>query len=606
MTAILLKWYPGDHIAGFLLVVLAQATLLAGIALLLCVRLHRNAAARHLVLLSAILSVAICPVATCLFDVAGLSFRILPTSSREISSQASPMQPVTQPPIDLEAATQSTEGELVEPAVPVVSETTIGEPIAGDALLPAVQDQPVPFSWWDAARAAFTVVLLTWAGVAIVRALGIARSWWKIHAIRRGARPLNCGRHQQVLDEIRQRLGVRKLPEVTSSPAVSTPVAAGFLRPVVIVPTEIGNSLKAVQWRDVVVHEMAHAVRRDQLVVFLQKVAGAVFWIHPLIHLLNRRLAQAREEICDNYVLSFTDARSYGRTLLEFAELLSQTREVAASPGLFAFRWTLEKRVSGLLDPRRNAMIRTRTYTTLAVVAVHFCLVCSLAAVQTADSPAAMAEGDVAVVEEKPDATAESDREQPKPPQARVNGERERKSELGRLVIRYDIDGAPDEADVRVESFTSKRGWHPVRKPVVKNGSQVVVDDLPPGDYRISRKKRVGSRGSSCDLQEVSIQPRQSLTVDFVRSRGIRVVGEVRGYSKAPGDATIHPMEGAPYVSVLIRPAEAMRYSPVSAQLPVFDFQTCDQFNQFKTERLLPAAARKIRRRGVSASSTPG
>ena len=58
-------------------------------------------------------------------------------------------------------------------------------------------------------------------------------------------------------------LGVAALPPVVTSPKVRAPVAAGLLRPWIILPMGLAESLASDSLRDVLVHECAHVVRLD-------------------------------------------------------------------------------------------------------------------------------------------------------------------------------------------------------------------------------------------------------------------------------------------------------------------------------------------------------
>jgi beta-lactamase regulating signal transducer with metallopeptidase domain len=112
------------------------------------------------------------------------------------------------------------------------------------------------------------------------------------------------------------------------------------------------------QLQEVLVHELAHVGRHDPFIVLLQNLAATFFWVHPLVKVLNRQLAQAREEVCDNYALAASDARSYGRTLLKLATLAQPGQALAGAVELFNARWKLERRVAGLLDDRRSRRTR--------------------------------------------------------------------------------------------------------------------------------------------------------------------------------------------------------------------------------------------------------
>ncbi|MBC8065783.1 MAG: M48 family metalloprotease, partial [Chlorobia bacterium] len=132
------------------------------------------------------------------------------------------------------------------------------------------------------------------------------------------------------------------------------PAVVGALRPAVLMPRKLLNSLSDEEIRDVLAHEFAHIAHRHLIVALFQRLLAAVYWPHPLIHLLNRELITAREEICDNAVLRTAGAARYARVLLRVAECRLQPRQFSASLGLFGPSTSLEQRVKSLLDPNRR------------------------------------------------------------------------------------------------------------------------------------------------------------------------------------------------------------------------------------------------------------
>ena len=180
--------------------------------------------------------------------------------------------------------------------------------------------------------------------------------------------------------------------------ALPGPVTAGVFRPAVVLPRGLADRLDPAGLRDVLVHEVAHAVRRDGLVGLLQRVAALAFWPHPLVHRLNRRLSRAREEACDDVVLGLGDPARYARTLLHLAETLGPARPGAAV-GLFEADWRLEDRVSRLLDPSRPSTTRPNRRMTLAAA---FALATSAVAVAAVRPVSETQEPKREVVDAKP------------------------------------------------------------------------------------------------------------------------------------------------------------------------------------------------------------
>lgn len=160
-------------------------------------------------------------------------------------------------------------------------------------------------------------------------------------------------------------LGVDRLPPLALARTASGPLTMGVLRPVVVLPEGLVGRLDRRQLRDVLVHEFSHALRHDTLIGLLQRLTAALFWLHPMVHVLNRKLAEAREELCDNFVLRQADAPDYAETLMLIAQSGLPGRRPAVV-ALLEHRGGLERRVAGLLDEQRK--VTTRLHRGIAAV----------------------------------------------------------------------------------------------------------------------------------------------------------------------------------------------------------------------------------------------
>ena len=164
----------------------------------------------------------------------------------------------------------------------------------------------------------------------------------------------------------------------------------GVLQPWILIPARYLETLSREELLQVLIHEGAHALRRDPLVALLQRIGGALFWWHPLVHLVNRDLTRAREEVCDNFVLTHTEPETYGATLLRLATLSPAMARLPLAIGIFDSRGKLEERIRGLLDARRKIMTRVH-FLTAATMLIAFALISVVVAATrvVAQNPAA-------------------------------------------------------------------------------------------------------------------------------------------------------------------------------------------------------------------------
>src|SRR5207248_5179829 len=64
------------------------------------------------------------------------------------------------------------------------------------------------------------------------------------------------------------------------------------------------ENLLPEQFETVLAHELCHVESRDNLTAALHLAVASVFWFHPAVWLIGRRLIEERERACDEAVLA--------------------------------------------------------------------------------------------------------------------------------------------------------------------------------------------------------------------------------------------------------------------------------------------------------------
>jgi tetratricopeptide (TPR) repeat protein len=72
----------------------------------------------------------------------------------------------------------------------------------------------------------------------------------------------------------------------------------------VILPEGLSSALSEAELAAVIAHELAHVERRDNLSAALAHAVVSVFWFHPLLWWMERRMLAEREAACDEMVLA--------------------------------------------------------------------------------------------------------------------------------------------------------------------------------------------------------------------------------------------------------------------------------------------------------------
>jgi beta-lactamase regulating signal transducer with metallopeptidase domain len=81
------------------------------------------------------------------------------------------------------------------------------------------------------------------------------------------------------------------------------PAVDGVLHPHISLPHGIDRLLSEHELNAVLIHELTHARRRDNLIRLIHEVSLCVLWFHPLVWIAGSRLALYRELSCDESVI---------------------------------------------------------------------------------------------------------------------------------------------------------------------------------------------------------------------------------------------------------------------------------------------------------------
>ncbi len=178
---------------------------------------------------------------------------------------------------------------------------------------------------------------------------------------------------------------------------VPGPIVTGLLRPAILVPRS------AKEWPETFLfaayrHEMAHVERLDLWTTLAGQLACAIYWFHPLVWVLARRMRTLQELACDDAVLSSGFAPvAYAEALVAVAgQFTSTTLRTGKVQGCHMLtEKTLKSRIARLVDGslRRVDSAATLRHASMVFVAVAACIGLANAGPQQASADKAYAEG---------------------------------------------------------------------------------------------------------------------------------------------------------------------------------------------------------------------
>jgi uncharacterized protein YjbI with pentapeptide repeats/beta-lactamase regulating signal transducer with metallopeptidase domain len=140
---------------------------------------------------------------------------------------------------------------------------------------------------------------------------------------------------------------------------IEAPMAIGFTRPVILIPTELATHSGLTGIEDLVIHEHAHLVRYDDYTNLVQRAIERIFWFNPFVWVIGRRIALEREIAADDAVVARTaDRTRYAESLWRLAREMRLPAYTLVAPGALFTRKQISVRIEALLAPGRAHLQR--------------------------------------------------------------------------------------------------------------------------------------------------------------------------------------------------------------------------------------------------------
>jgi TonB family protein len=157
------------------------------------------------------------------------------------------------------------------------------------------------------------------------------------------SKSVTSGREWVAFARAKDLLGVRRPVQLMLSPLPVAPGVFNLWKPIILLPESIAEHLDDDELLAIMLHELVHVQRRDNLVGRLHLTLAGLFWFHPLVWLISRKLFDEREQACDEKVLeTYSTPETYAAGILKVVR--------------FSFGW----RVAGVTGAGSGSNLRRR------------------------------------------------------------------------------------------------------------------------------------------------------------------------------------------------------------------------------------------------------
>jgi beta-lactamase regulating signal transducer with metallopeptidase domain len=345
----------------------AAAAALLAIVILIVSRFCRNPAVVHALWLLVLLKLVTPPlisVPLSTWDI-GRAAGPFAFTSKAVTSLA-----VGAPASRMERAAPPAVADRAGEAIPSANETSDGT-VPAQLTAGGASDTPSRAganATWSNPSVLVRLLLGVWISGAVFAAFVILRRIVRFHRA--------LGAAKSAPDWINELL-TKTAATLGYSGAIRVRIAAGNLpplvwpigRPTLLFSQSALEKLGREEIETLIAHEVAHLLRRDHCVRWVELVIGCLYWWYPLVWWLRRRLTVAEEEACDAWVVSRLTgcAKTYATALVKVTDLVSAARpnvpQLASGIGVYH---PLTRRIQAMLTATSNP--RLSTFTSAVIV----------------------------------------------------------------------------------------------------------------------------------------------------------------------------------------------------------------------------------------------
>ena len=196
--------------------------------------------------------------------------------------------------------------------------TLVPSPASTPALVPSPQPSELLRSMLD--RAALSLPWLWVFGTPmtfLLTTIGLLGA----ERLRRQSRLLEDAPITETCRRLATALRISQRVGVGICDRIAAPILVGIFRPLILLPAAALAGWNAAQLEMVLLHELAHVRRLDNLVNLVQRMTESLLFFHPMVWIVSGWVRREREHCCDDLVVARTrQPRAYAEILLHFAD----------------------------------------------------------------------------------------------------------------------------------------------------------------------------------------------------------------------------------------------------------------------------------------------
>ena len=195
---------------------------------------------------------------------------------------------------------------------------TVGQPFSDFDFSPVSASSAHPTTLLSRFHSALPLLIAAvWLTGTIIVLLGWFARWRQVRAMLRHAVPASSCRELHLLRQLQSAPDLSNSLPLRLSSELMEPGIFGIFHPVLLWPSQLSPHLTDPHIETILAHELMHLRRRDNLAAALHMLVESLFWFHPVVWWIERRIVEERERACDEAVVAHLgSAETYAESLL--------------------------------------------------------------------------------------------------------------------------------------------------------------------------------------------------------------------------------------------------------------------------------------------------
>lgn len=157
---------------------------------------------------------------------------------------------------------------------------------------------------------------------------------------------------RDIIEECKSVMNINRDIKVVFTDVYRTPSLFGILTLKLLLPSDISNKVSSEEMKHIILHELCHIKREDNITNWLIVTLKVLYWFNPIIWYGFYRMHEDSEIACDALALSYMTSEEqmkYGYTILHLIKMTSNYRFIPGTSGMLTDKSKIERRISMIL-----------------------------------------------------------------------------------------------------------------------------------------------------------------------------------------------------------------------------------------------------------------